>query len=107
VWCLPTSKIYPFKEQLKMSKSRVAGSRKEFLDGWKEWAREINRLAYQSDDSVTIMSAIDLRIQMLALIDEIADQIYQDGFFPHEYDMSPFSPFSPFSPEDDHDPAAD
>jgi hypothetical protein len=90
-----------------MSQSRVAGSRKEFLDGWKEWAREINRLAYQSDDSVTIMSAIDLRIQMLALIDEIADQIYQDGFFPHEYDMSPFSPFSPFSPEDDHDPAAD
>jgi hypothetical protein len=87
-----------------MSQSRVAGSRKEFLDGWKNWAREINRLAYQSDDSATIMSAIDLRIQLLALIDDIADQIYPAGFLPHEYDMAPFSPISP---EDDHDPAAD
>jgi hypothetical protein len=87
-----------------MSHSRVAGSRKEFLDSWKEWAREINRLAYQSDDSATIMSAIDLRIQMLALIDEIAGQIYPVADVPNYYDMTPFSPFSP---EDDHDPAAD
>jgi hypothetical protein len=87
-----------------MSQSRVAGSRKEFLDSWKEWAREINRLAYQSDDSATIMSAIDLRIQMLALIDEIAGQIYPVADVPNYYDMTPFSPISP---EDDHDPAAD
>jgi hypothetical protein len=87
-----------------MSESRAC-SRKEFLDGWKEWAREINRLAYQSDDNATIMVAIDLRVSLLALIDDIAGQIYgPEGFLPHEYDMAPFSPISP---EDDHDPAAD
>jgi len=74
-----------------MSQSRVAGSRKEFLDGWKEWAREINRLAYQSDDSATIMSAIDLRIQVLALIDEIAGQIYPTGDLPGDCNL-PFEP---------------
>jgi hypothetical protein len=74
------------------------------MDGWKEWAREINRLAYQSDDNATIMAAIDLRIQVLALIDEIAGQIYPVADLPSDYDMTPFSPISP---EDDHDPAAD
>lgn len=74
--------------------SRVAGSRKEFLEGWKEWAREINALAYQSDDSATIMSAIDLRIQVLALIDEIAGQIYPVADLPRDYDMTPFAPIS-------------
>jgi len=64
------------QEQLKMSQSRVAGSRTEFLSGWKEWAREINRLAYQSDDERTIMDAIKLRDDTLALIDNIADEIY-------------------------------
>jgi len=84
-----------------MSQSRVAGSRKEFLDGWKEWAREINRLAYQSDDSATIMSAIDVRIQLLALIDEIAGQIYPVADVPNYYDMMPFSPFSRAKETDD------
>jgi hypothetical protein len=41
---------------------------------------------------------------MLALIDEIAGQIYPVADVPNYYDMTPFSPFSP---EDDHDPAAD
>jgi hypothetical protein len=88
-----------------MSESRVAGSRKEFLDGWKEWAREINRLGYQSDDSATIMSAIDLRIQLLALIDEIAGQIYPVADVPNYYDMNPFSPIEWVKENDD--PAAD
>jgi hypothetical protein len=93
------------QEQLKMSKSRVAGSRKEFLDGWGEWAREINLLAYQSDDSATIMSAIDLRIQVFELIDEIAGQIYPIGDLPGDYDMTPFSPIEWVKENDD--PATD
>jgi hypothetical protein len=75
-----------------MSQSRVAGSRTAFLDGWKNWAREINRLAYQSDDNATIMTAIDLRIQVLALIDDIAGQIYPVADLPGDFDMTPFSP---------------
>jgi hypothetical protein len=38
------------------------------------------------------MSAIDLRIQMLALIDEIAGQIYPVADVPNYYDMTPVSP---------------
>jgi hypothetical protein len=87
-----------------MSQSRVAGSREEFLNGWKKWAREINALAYQSDDSATIMTAIDLRIQMLALIDEIAGQLYPTGDLPHDYDMTPFAPISM---EKNDDPSTD
>jgi hypothetical protein len=65
------------------------------LDGWKNWAREINRLAYQSDDNATLMAFIELRIQMLALIDEVAGEIYgPEGFLPHDYDLSPISPIS-------------
>jgi hypothetical protein len=80
------------------------------LDGWKNWAREINRLAYQSDDNATLMAFIELRIQMLALIDEVAGEIYgPEGFLPHDYDLSPISPpFSPISQEaNDDDPATD
>ena len=87
-----------------MSQSRVAVSREEFVARWKEWAREINRLAYQSDSDATVMIAIDLRIQMLALIDEIADQIYPAGYLPHDYDMTPFAPISM---EANDDPATD
>jgi hypothetical protein len=79
------------QEQLKMSKSRVAGSRTEFLARWKEWAREINRLAYQSDDSATIMDAIKLRDGTLALIETIANEIYPVGDLPGDYDITPFS----------------
>jgi hypothetical protein len=64
------------REDNKMSQSRVAGSRSEFVAAWNEWAREINRLAYQSDDERTIMDAIKLRDDTLALIDNIADEIY-------------------------------
>jgi hypothetical protein len=98
-------KILPLQEQLKMSQSRVAGSRTEFLSGWKEWAREINRLAYQSDDNATIMTAIDLRIQVLALIDDIAGQIYPVADLPGDFDMTPFSPIS--QEANDDDPATD
>jgi hypothetical protein len=76
-----------------MSQGRVAGNRTEFIDGWKKWARAINKLAYQSDNNATIMTAVDLRIQMLALIDEISDEIYPVGDLPDaDYDMVPFSP---------------
>jgi hypothetical protein len=94
-------KILPLQEQLKMSQSRVAGTRTEFLSGWKEWAREINRLAYQSDDNATMMTAIDLRIQVLALIDEIAGQIYPVADLPGDFDMTPFSPISRAKETDD------
>jgi hypothetical protein len=87
-----------------MSQSRAAGSRTEFIDAWKKWARAINNLAYQSDNNSTIMTAVELRIQMLALIDEITDEIYPVEDLPGDFDMTPFSPISP---EDDHDPAAD
>jgi hypothetical protein len=50
------------------------------------------------------MIAIDLRIQMLALIDEIAGQIYPAGYLPHDYDMTPFAPISM---EANDDPATD
>jgi hypothetical protein len=99
------NQLYTFKEQLKMSESRVAGSRTEFLDSWKEWARQINVLAYQSDNSATIMSAIDLRIQVLALIDEIAGQIYPVADLPGDYDMTPFGPIQWVKENDD--PATD
>jgi hypothetical protein len=59
-----------------MSQNKTAGTRKEFTGSWKEWAREINRLAYQSDDPATIMVAINLRVSLLALIDDIAGQLY-------------------------------
>jgi hypothetical protein len=55
---------------------RTAGSRSEFETKWREWAREINRLAYQSDDTPTIMAAIQIRNDALHLIDSIADEIY-------------------------------
>lgn len=87
-----------------MSQSRIAVSREEFIARWKEWAREINRLAHQSDSDGTIMIAIELRVQILALIDEIAGQIYPSGDLPHEYDMTPFAPISM---EANDDPATD
>lgn len=84
-----------------MSQGRAAGSRAEFIDAWKTWAREINNLAYQSDNNGTIMHAVDLRIQMLALIDDITDEIYPVG----DVHMLPFSPFSRVKENDD--PATD
>jgi hypothetical protein len=84
-----------------MSQGRVAGSRTEFVDGWKEWAREINRLAYQSENSGTIMVAIELRIELLALIDEIAGEIYPAGDLPYDYDMTSFTPIEWVEANDD------
>jgi hypothetical protein len=79
-------------EDNKMSQNKTAGTRTEFVRNWKEWGREINRLAYQSDDPATIMVAIDLRIRLLALIDDIAYQLYPSADVPADYDMAPWSP---------------
>jgi hypothetical protein len=84
-----------------MSESRVAGSRSKFVAAWNEWARAINKLAYQSDDERTIMDAIKLRDGTLALIETIADQLYPVGDLPHDYDLTPFSPISPLEWEND------
>jgi hypothetical protein len=67
-----------------MSQSKTAGSRAEFVSGWNEWAREINRLAYQSNDAPTIMGAVKLRDDLLALIDNIADEIYPISDLPEK-----------------------
>jgi hypothetical protein len=98
----PHQKFTQLQEQLKMAKSKTAGSRSEFVDAWKKWARAINNLAYQSDNNATIMTAVELRIQMLALIDEITDEIYPVGDVPDDdFDMMPFSPFSRAKETDD------
>jgi hypothetical protein len=68
-----------------MAKSKTAGSRSEFVAAWNEWARAINKLAYQSDDERTIMDAIKLRDGTLALILTIADEIYPVGDLPGDY----------------------
>jgi hypothetical protein len=84
-----------------MSKSRVAGSRSDFVAAWNEWARAINKLAYQSDDERTIMDAIKLRDGTLALILTIADEIYPVGDLPGDYHMTPFSPIEWVKENDD------
>jgi hypothetical protein len=81
---LPTSKIYTVTGAFEMSKRKAAGSRAEFVIGWAEWARELNRLAYQSDDEDTIMAAIKVRDDLLAMIDNIADEIYPVGTLPEK-----------------------
>jgi hypothetical protein len=84
-----------------MAKSKTAGSRSEFVAAWNEWARAINKLAYQSDDERTIMDAIKLRDGTLALILTIADEIYPVGDLPGDYDMTPFSPIEWVKENDD------